>query len=154
MRTVVYMSHPLAGDFVKNIHNANLWYRFLRSLSAKGIHKLLGSKPDKVVLQYHKVVAGTGLTEPHSLLVRPFDEPPVVIAPWLTCTVPDQRYPGGRKRAIDDGIHVVKLVDENWLVGEYVTSGMSDEANHAKMVRDLTFWGETPPLWEDTELFE
>jgi hypothetical protein len=154
VRTTVYMSHPLAGDFQLNIHNGGLWYRFIRGLSAKGVQKLLVDRPDKVVRQYQKVVTNTGLTEPRAVLSRPFDEPPVIIAPWLTCAVPDIRYPGGRPRAIDDGIHMVRVVDENWQVGEYVSPGMRDEANHAKMVRDLTFWGVTPPLWEDTELFE
>lgn len=135
MRTTVYISHPLAGDFQQNIHNGGLWYRFIRSLSAKGVQKLL--------------VGSLWIDR-----FRLFDEPPVIIAPWLTCAVPDIRYPGGRPRAIDDGIHMVRVVDENWQVGEYISPGMRDEANHAKLVRDLTFWGVTPPLWEDTELFE
>jgi hypothetical protein len=147
------MSHPLAGDFAMNIHHAGLWYRFLRSLSAKGVQKLLMGRPDKVVRTYDKVVTDKGLTEQRVVLSRPFEEPPVIIAPWLTCAVPDVRYPGGRTKAIDDGCIVARVSDENWQVGGYVSPGMRDEAGCAKVVRDLTSWGIYPPFWEDTELF-
>lgn len=156
-RTTVYMSHPISGDWGTNIYNANLWYRFLRRLSAKGVGKLLGERVGKVLRGQLKQVTESGLTEEKYRLVHPFDEPPVVIAPWLTCPVSDLEYVGGRARAMDDCLHVAVLMDENWQVGGRLSEGMLEEEaamlTSGKRVRDLTHWGITPPEWDDTELF-
>lgn len=158
MRTLVYMAHQLSGDFDTNIHKGNLWYRFLRSLNSKGVLKLLGGNPDKVVKIHNKVVNKEGALEQSALLVNPFGYSPVIVAPWLTCPVPDGKYPGGRRRALDDCIEMVMRADEVWFVGNKVSDGMRDEGAQAKSVRDLTHWGEFPPNtspdWGDTDLFE
>lgn len=155
-RTVVYMSHPLSGDFSGNIHKAGMWYQFARRLSYDGVMKLLGEEP-KSVAEYKKVIDGTGIPkESHYMIGKSFgrDRLPVFIAPWLTCPVADQHYPGGRPKAMDDGITVViRCADELWHFGGRVSPGMEEEASHARIVRDLTFWGEHPPIWSDAKLF-
>lgn len=165
MRTLVYMSHPVAGAWRENIHNANLWYRFLRSLSPSGVVLLLKG-PDgagnpawerrQVAIQKVSTMVEANRPrerEPLHVLARPYAEPPVVIAPWLCCPVPDNEYPGGRARAIDDCLAVVRFADELWHVGACVSGGMRGEEAEARFVRDLTSWGAVPPMWEDTGLF-
>lgn len=152
MQTIVYMGHPLSGDFDKNKRGAEDWFTFLRSLSLKGIHRLIGERT-KVVRSEFKVVDVSDrevVMEEKSILVDPFDTIPIIIAPWLACTVPDGQYPGGRSRAISDCRGVVRIVDEMWQVGGSISSGMGDEARVAKRVRDLTHWGAVPPSWQDS----
>ena len=166
-RTVVYMSHPLAGNFQANIHNANLWYRFLRKLSPAGITKLLGTQRTEdqepaferkgVTLLKESTAVGElnppKEKEPRYVLAKPFARPPVIMAPWLCCPVPDHEYPGGRDKAISDCLATARLADELWHVGGRITDGMKGEGGVAKMVRDLTHWGFHPPIWEETQLF-
>lgn len=151
MRTVVYMAHPLSGDFENNIHNGNLWFRFLRSLSVAGVAKLLeGQSVNRRAISVEKY---PGKPEVRTILVRPFDEPPVIVAPWLTCPLPDHKYPGGRPKALNDGLAVIGLLDEVWCVGGRISQGMLGESIVAKCARDLTHWGVKPPVWEDKSLF-
>lgn len=162
-RTVVYISHPLSGDFERNIHKAGLWYGFCRRLSHDGIMWLLNganhldSPHMKMVTEYRKVIDETGIPkESHFMIGKPFDRDrlPVFLAPWLTCPVADGAYPGGRPKAMDDGITVVaRCADELWHFGPTISPGMAEEASHARMVRDLTSWGENPPTWADSKLF-
>ena len=165
MRTLVYMSHPVSGAWADNIHNAKLWFRFLRKLSPNGVMRLLcgpvGSGKPKWERRVEAIPKKSTMVETHRpredeplhVLSRPFAEPPVVIAPWLSCAVPDNEYPGGRVKAMDDCLRVVRLVDELWHVGAQISDGMAKEGKEARFVRDLTPWGAVPPMWEDTELF-
>lgn len=165
MRTLVYMSHPMSGAWKENIHNANLWYRFLRNLSSVGVLKLLdgpsgGGNPEwerrvGVIPKTSTMVEANRPREAESIyaLSMPFAEPPTIIAPWLCCPVPDREYPGGRTRAMGDCLRVVRVVDELWHMGAAVSDGMEKEGAEAKFVRNLTSWGAVPPMWEDTRLF-
>lgn len=117
-RLMIYMAHPVAGDFSRNKLNAERWLRYLRRLGVQALSELVG------------ISYGTK---------------PLVLCPWLAAMEPDGEYPGGRESAIADCKDTVMMFDEVWMVGGEVSNGMLDEAGVARVARDLTFLGRYPP---------
>ncbi len=122
-RVMVYMAHPVAGDFERNVENAGRWLRWLRSLSTSGYAELTGF---------------------------PYSMRPAIHAPWLAGIVPDDDVYGGREAALQECRDTVMLYDELWYVGGRVSSGMSYESAPAMVVRNLTHLGKVPPDGLDT----
>lgn len=117
-RTTVYMAHPLSNNFKENVVQASMWLRFLRRCSPARLSELTG-------VQYH--------------------QRPLIQAPWLAATEPDELHPGGREMALRDCQDTVVLFDELWMVGGLTSDGMKRESFVARVTRDLTFLGPLPP---------
>lgn len=118
-RPVVYMAHPVAGDFKRNVEGATRWLRYLRSLTQLELQSLVGVT---------------------------WSDTPVVHAPYLAAIVRDKfAHPAGREGIIADCRATVTIFDEVWLVGGRISEGMHDEARVSKIARDLTHLGALPP---------
>ena len=109
----------------------------------------MGGRPERVVKAFR--VGGGGMTSVYQP-INPFEQPPVIICPWLACLVPDGEYPGGRKKAMSDCRAAARRCDEFWATGAW-SEGMMQEQKEVQIVRDLTRWGALPPEWREPELF-
>lgn len=117
-RITVYMAHPIAGDFTKNVAGAIAWYRYLRAMPVQNLMEL------------------TGVYYPTR---------PLISAPYLAGIEPDSSDHYPRERAMVDCRDMVTLFDEMWMMVS-VSSGMKEEAGNAKVIRDLTHLGKLPPI--------
>lgn len=117
-RTTVYLAHPVSDNFGPNITNAIVWFRHLRGLSAYSLSELVG-------VQY--------------------DYKPLILCPWLSGIQPDEESPGGREQMLADCRDTVMMFDEVWLLWR-ITDGMRYESGRARVVRDLTHLGKSPPM--------
>lgn len=118
VRTTVYLAHPVADDFAANVENVTAWFRYLRGLSGYSISELVGFQ---------------------------YDYKPLILCPWLAGIQPDGESPGGREGMLADCRDTVMMFDEVWLLWR-VTEGMAFESRNARVVRDLTHLGKTPPM--------
>lgn len=116
-RTTVYLAHPVAGDFERNVANATAWFRYLRGLLTHELSELVGHQ---------------------------FERKPLILCPWLAGIQPDEESPGGRESMLIDCRDTVMMFDEVWLLSR-VTPGMSFESTVARVTRNLTHLGESPP---------
>ncbi len=109
-RTVVYMAHPISGNFERNVDSATKFLRYLRSLSHQELQAIVGAE------------------WPHR---------PLIVAPYLAGIDEDGDLPGARELTLADCRATVQLCDELWWV-QRVSDGMQQEASVAPIVRDLT----------------
>jgi hypothetical protein len=117
-RPTIYVGHPLSGNFEKNVKVASDWVKFLRRLSIQQIS---------------------------SILNLDYNHRPIITAPWLAAVEEDGFHPGGREGALADCRDIVAMFDEFWMVGGFISGGMREEMGSARIIRDLTFLGPTPP---------
>lgn len=118
-RPIVYMAHPIAGQFKRNVEGAGHWLRYLRGLDQRRLSELVG---------------------------HVWMRPPIIHAPYLAAIVQDKfAHPAGREGIIADCRDTVTIFDELWWVGGEVSEGMAEEAKGATVVRDLTHLGRLPP---------
>lgn len=122
MYTMVYMAHPVSGNFAENIENAFSWLRFLRSRTPHQLFELTGVE---------------------------YDRKPIIHAPWLA--VADATLdadPNLRESIIAECKATAMLFSEVWHVGGRISSGMADEASVVPVARNLTHLGFRHPGWE------
>jgi hypothetical protein len=70
------------------------------------------------------------------------------VATWIVLTGELEETQENRELGLAVDCAAVECCDEMWLVGGRVTSGMEREGRHAKVVVDLTSFGEEPPDYE------
>jgi hypothetical protein len=117
---LVYVAHPVSGDFRANVAEARNWVKWLRRLTLDDIHFRLGFV---------------------DLL-----EVPTFNAPWLVMPEDIDLDKRARARLIRGCAATASRHDEVWVFVRW-SGGVSDEARAARRVRNLTHLGKTPPEW-------
>lgn len=112
---LVYMAHPVNGDFHNNIARAKRWLSWCNSSFAKDE---LGIDPATNV---------------------------VVVAPWLADPKNIDHDPEARAAHMKWCTAASARCDETWFVGGRISKGMSEEGDTARATRDLTGLGDFPP---------
>jgi len=79
-----------------------------------------------------------------------------IIANWIvTCDVLDDTNKAHRLRGVQDNAMVISRVDEVWICGGTISSGMRNEmmiaASHKKPILDFTRYGRKPPSRKSIE---
>lgn len=116
-RPLVYLGHPLRGNYSDNVKSATRWVRWLRRRTLWELNALVGCS---------------------------YKAKPIISAPWLGAIEPDASTPGGRENALLECKQIVSVFDEFWVLSSF-SEGIRIEAESAKVVRDLTHLGKVPP---------
>lgn len=116
---LVYLAHPVSGDFTRNIERARDWLGYLRGLDLGQLRDLSPNLADLTDL-------------------------PSIQAPWLALPFNGDVDRKWRRFHMAGCRAMASRFDEVWVLNRW-SSGVSDEARAGRRVRDLTGLGPRPP---------